>query len=157
MIRARVRKEHHILAEILRRVPALEATAYHWQWDCPVQGGCSLKRPDLLFILSNFYIQIEIDEDGHEGYSCFNEDARLELIAADIGKPGVVLRINPDAAPMLKRCKLKGGEVAWGATPSFKPIMHEVQRFLEGVLRREDLSVVERYSISYLGDLEIPT
>jgi hypothetical protein len=35
-----------------------------------------------------------VAEYGHEGYGRFNEDARLELIAADTGKPGVVLRIN---------------------------------------------------------------
>jgi hypothetical protein len=155
MVRTRVRKEHHILAEIVRRVPELEAAAYHWQWDCPVQGGCSLKRPDLRFILPRFYIQIEVDEDGHEGYGCFNEDARLELIAVDTGKPGVVLRINPDAEPMLKRRKLKCGEVAWAATPSFVPVMDEVQGFLEGVLRRgDDVSNVERYSIAHPGDLQ---
>jgi hypothetical protein len=32
MVRAKVRKEHHILGEILRRVPELEAAAYHWQF-----------------------------------------------------------------------------------------------------------------------------
>jgi hypothetical protein len=153
MVRAKVRKEHHILGEILRRVPELEAAAYHWQWDCPVQGGCSLKRPDMLFILAQFYIQIEVDEEGHEGYSCFNEDTRLEIIAADTGKPGVVLRINPDAEPMLKRRKLKGGEVAWAATPSFAPIMDEVQSFLEGVLQRDDVRDVECHNIAHAGDL----
>jgi hypothetical protein len=107
MVRAKVRKEHHILGEILRRVPELEAAAYHWQWDCPVQGGCSLKRPDMLFIVPHFYIQVEIDEEGHEGYSCFNEGTRLEIVAADTAKLGVVLRINPDAEPMLTRRKLR--------------------------------------------------
>ena len=105
-------------------------------------------------ILPHFYIQIEIDEDGHEGYGCFNEDARLELIAADTGKPGVVLRINPDAGPALKRRKLKGGAVAWAATPSFAPIMDKAQDFLEGVLQRDAASDVERYCIARAGDLQ---
>ena len=153
MVRTRVRKEHCLLAEIMRRVPELEAAAYHWQWDCPVQGGCSLKRPDMLFILPNFYIQIEVDENGHEGYECFNEDARLELIAADVGKPGVVLRIDPDAEPMLKRRKLKGGEVGWGPTSSFVLIMDEIQNFLGWVLKRRDVDNTERHKIAHLGDL----
>ena len=96
---------------------------------------------------------VEIDENGHEGYDCFNEDARLELIAADVGKPGVVLRIDPDAEPMLKRRKLKGGEVAWGATSSFDLIMNEIQYFLEWVLRRQDVRNTERHKIAHLGDL----
>ena len=152
-VRTMVRKEHMILAEIVRRVPELEAAALDWSWDCPVQGGCSLKRPDMLFDLPHFYVQIEVDENGHEGYGCFNEDTRLAVIAADLEKPGVVLRINPDAEPMLKRRRLWGGELAWDATPSFGVIMDEVEAFLKATLARTDVSTLERHSIANPGDL----
>ena len=38
----------------------------------------------------------EVGECWHEGRFCFNEDARLEIIAAYVGLPGVVIRINTD-------------------------------------------------------------
>ena len=152
MVRRKVRKEHLILSEIVRRVPQLEELAYHWQWDCRVQGGCSLKRPDMLFLLPTFYVQIEVDEDGHEQHECFNEDARLELIAADIGMPGVVVRINPDSAPpMLKRCKMKNGEAAWGPSATFSSRMDVIQNFLERTLLRSDVANMERYFFDSVG------
>jgi hypothetical protein len=150
---AKVRREHHILGEIVRRVPQLEKMAYHWQWDCPIPGGCTLKRPDMLFALPKFYLQVEVDEEGHEGFACVDEDARLELIAADLGLPGIVIRVNPDAAPMLKRRKLANGEAAWAKTETFDEIMDEIQEFLTRTLRREDVRDVERYSVAALGDL----
>ena len=59
-------------------------------------GGCSLKRPDMYFRFADRYLQLEIDENGHRRQSCDNEDTRLEIIAADAGVPGLVIRINPD-------------------------------------------------------------
>ena len=98
-----------------------------------------MKRPDLLFLLPKFYIHIEIDENGHEQYPCLEEDARLELIAADIGVPGLILRINPDIAPpMLKRCKMASGEAAWKGSPAFLSRMDVIQNFLESTLLRDD-------------------
>ena len=61
-------------------------------------GGCTLKRPDMLFRLEDRFVQVEVDEEGHEDRSCADEDSRLELIAADVGLPGLVLRLNPDGA-----------------------------------------------------------
>ncbi|OLP88080.1 hypothetical protein AK812_SmicGene30603 [Symbiodinium microadriaticum] len=52
----------------------------------------------MLFRLEDRFVQIEVDEEGHEDRSCADEDSRLELIAADVGLPGLVLRLNPDGA-----------------------------------------------------------
>ena len=108
--RLKVRTEHYIVDELNRRMPELMAKARSATWDCSAPGGCSLKRADLLFILDDRYVQIEVDERGHASYPCYDEDARLEIIAADVGLPGMVLRINPDAACGPKR--LNNGETA---------------------------------------------
>ncbi|OLP76603.1 hypothetical protein AK812_SmicGene43441 [Symbiodinium microadriaticum] len=106
----KVRKEHLMLAELQRRLPWLGEWAQQLIWDCPVPGGCTLKRPDMLFRLEDRFVQIEVDEEGHEDLSCADEDSRLELIAADVGLPGLVLRLNPDAERVLKRRRLCNGE-----------------------------------------------
>ena len=106
----KVRKEHLMLAELQRRLPWLGENAEQLVWDCPVPGGCTLKRPDMLYRFEDRFVQIEVDEDGHEDRSCADEDSRLELIAADVGLPGLVLRLNPDAERALKRRRLSNGE-----------------------------------------------
>jgi hypothetical protein len=50
----------------------------------------------MLYVFEDRYLQLEIDESGHEDRSCADEDTRLEVIAADIGLPGLVVRLNPD-------------------------------------------------------------
>ena len=108
--RVKVRKEHYILAELNSRMPELMGKAREAVWDCRVPGGCSLKRPDMLYVFVDRYIQIEIDELGHTDYDCLDEDARLEIIAADIGLPGLVVRLNPDEPPCFGRRRLSNGE-----------------------------------------------
>jgi hypothetical protein len=140
-VKVQIRKEHQILAEIQRLVPELAKASLYWQWDCRVPGGCSLKRPDMLYVLSNCYLQLEIDENGHENTTCTDEDSRLELIAADVGLPGIVIRINPDSSPpMLKRRKLSCGELSWQSTPQFSCVMEDVATFARQVLARTEFS-----------------
>ena len=99
-----------MLAELQRRLPWLGERAQQLIWDCPVPGGCTLKRPDMLFRFEDRFVQVEVDEEGHEDLSCADEDSRLELIAADVGLPGLVLRLNPDAERVLKRRRCTNGE-----------------------------------------------
>ena len=87
--RLKVRTEHYIVDEINRRMPELMAKARSATWDCAAPGGCSLKRADLLYIFDNQYVQVEVDEKGHASNPYYDEDTRLEIIAADVGLPGM--------------------------------------------------------------------
>jgi hypothetical protein len=107
----KVRSEHYIVDELTRRLPEL-LNARHAVWDCRVPGGCGLKRPDLLYVFADRYVQIEIDENGHSRYDCYDEDTRLEIIAADVGLPGIVLRLNPDSPQCFGTKRLSNGEQA---------------------------------------------
>jgi hypothetical protein len=112
-----------ILAELERLVPEL-GNAFSLVWDCRVPGGCSLKKPDYLARFTDRYLQVEVDEYGHEGYGCNDEDARLEIISADVGMPGLVLRLDPDETPCFKRRRLNNGEPTWSAVePAFGHMM----------------------------------
>ena len=108
----KVRAEHYIVDELNRRMPELMAKARSATWDCSAPGGCSLKRADLLYIFDDRYVQIEIDERGHASYPCYDEDARLEIIAADVGLPGMVLRLNPDEPSCFGPKRSNNGETA---------------------------------------------
>lgn len=122
----KVRQEHFILAEVQRLLPKLE----HWfeEWDCPVAGGCSLKRPDMLWEMPRFYLHLEVDEGGdrHE-----DDRERLKEIHRSMGmhRPGVVIRINAEG--MLTQKKHGGGERMWTATKRFSEGMKEVVTFIE--------------------------
>jgi hypothetical protein len=117
-------------------------------WDCSFPGGCSVKRPDYLFKFAHFYIQIEVDESGHEQYSCVDEDIRLELIAADVGLPGFVIRINPDVSPCCWfHRKTRDGELIIEATSRFAPLMDKVEVAIRECLMS---STPEGISVTYL-------
>jgi len=94
--RFKVRIEQFIIAELWRRLCVEFAAAQTIVWDCPVPGGCTLKSPDFLLKFLAFYLQLEIDEHGHDDRSCADEDTRLAIIAADVDLPGVIVRLNPD-------------------------------------------------------------
>ena len=132
----KVRKEHLMLAELQRRLPWLGEKAKQLIWDCPVPGGCTLKRPDMLFRLEDRFVQIEVDEEGHEDLSCADEDSRLELIAADVGLPGLVLRLNPDAERILKRRRWGNGEQSFcvGDADAFNGLFDAAEAAVEGFL-----------------------
>ena len=121
----KVRQEHLILAEVQRLCPDLETLFL--KWDCPVAGGCSLKRPDMLWEMPRFYLQLEVDELGH-----IHEDnrERLEIIHDSMGghSPGLVIRINTNN--MLTKVQHTDGENKYRATNSFKPKMQEVATFI---------------------------
>jgi hypothetical protein len=108
--RVKLRSEQYVVDELIRRMPELLGKARHAAWDCKVPGGCSLKRPDLLYVFDDRYVQIEIDERGHCSYDCCEEDARLEIIAADVGLPGKVFRLNIDSPKCFGTKRLSNGE-----------------------------------------------
>ena len=100
----KVRKEHIILAEFQRLIhekyPGAIENHSSLTWDCKIPGGCTQKRPDLIYIFSDKYLQIEVDEFGHSGYDKEAEESRLHEICSDVCKPGLVIRlvirIDPD-------------------------------------------------------------
>ena len=151
LAKLKVRKEHYVLAELQRQVSQL-STARVVVWDCPVPGGCSLKQPDHLFAWEERYLQVEVDEEGHAGKDCEEEDARLEIIAADLGRPGLVVRINPDHPPCFSAGQLRNGEKAFRANKRFAPMMERVARDVRGWLARP---IVEDQVTRFFYDGEV--
>ena len=122
----KVRQEHLILAEVQRLCPDL--TTWFLAWDCPVAGGCSLLRPDMLWEMPRFYLHLEVDERGdiHE-----NNRQRLEIIHESMGglQPGLVIRINTNN--MLTKVQHTDGENKYRATTHFEPKMQKVATFIK--------------------------
>jgi hypothetical protein len=129
-VRSQVRREQLILAELQRQLPEIVEHAQTITWDCRVPGGCSLKRPDLLYVYEDCYLQVEVDEYGHPDKGCADEDVRLELIAADVGLPGLVVRINPDSLPLMYRRRRQDGEIVWLPCREFLPAMQRLADFI---------------------------
>ena len=126
LVTLKVRQEHLVLAELQRRIPELEQ--FFVTWDCPVPGGCSLKRPDMLWELPAFYVQLEVDEGGKA-----HEDSRdrLEEIRQSMGthRPGLVLRVNPDGM-LKKRQHGRDLELKYTAARQFDAKMDKVEAVL---------------------------
>ena len=137
LAKLKVRKEHYVLAEVQRRLGDGLSDAKSVVWDCRVPGGCTLLRPDLLMVFKHMYIQLEVDEFGHDAKSCDDEDARLELIAADVGLPGAVIRLNPDVPGFecFRHVQLRNGESALRAVgKNFELAMDRLEREVRKVL-----------------------
>ncbi len=64
--------------------------------DKKVEGGCSLKRPDILIDCFLYSIIIECDENQHKSYEC--ENKRNMLLFQDLGNRHlIIIRFNPDS------------------------------------------------------------
>jgi hypothetical protein len=62
-------------------------------------GGVSRHRPDFIIETDDFAIIVEIDEDQHSrtySYAKDQEDHRNECLIESIGKPIIMIRVNPD-------------------------------------------------------------
>jgi len=71
---------------------------FTWIADKRVQGGCSLRRPDLLLDMGSHIIIVEVDENQHNDYDCSCENKRLMQLSEDLQhRPIVFIRFNPDA------------------------------------------------------------
>jgi hypothetical protein len=65
--------------------------------DKRIQGGCSLRRPDIFIDLGYQIIVVEIDENQHIDYDCSCENKRIMELSQDVGhRPVVFIRFNPD-------------------------------------------------------------
>lgn len=100
-VKWRVRKEQFVLAEIQALIP--ELWTYFVSWDCPVSGGCSMHRPDMLWDMFLNWFSIEIDENGHD-----QAEGKYQWVTKSMGnRPGVLLRINPDYKDQKMFVKMK--------------------------------------------------
>jgi hypothetical protein len=109
-----------VLSAIRLLLPALEE--YFVLADCPIPGGCSRFRHDMLFLSPTFAFAIELDEHGnkHEDYR-----GRLRALQKDHGRQAsLVLRSSPNnpLRPMLKRAGGTGFE-GYSTTPQFDGCM----------------------------------
>ena len=83
-------KEHHLRDALREEYKNTELI-----FNKKVEGGCSLKRPDVRIECYTHTIVIECDEEQHKNTSC--EEKRMMEIFQDLGsRPLVLLRFNPD-------------------------------------------------------------
>jgi hypothetical protein len=70
---------------------------YNLIFDKKIDGGSSLRRPDILINLENQVVIIEIDENQHKKYDCGCDNRRLMELSLDVNhKSMVFIRFNPD-------------------------------------------------------------
>jgi hypothetical protein len=136
--KSKVRKEHLVLAELERLNPRIFDLALKRTWDCPVEGGCSMKRPDLLLDFRPWALVVEVDEDQHDELSCWDEEVRLNVIAADLDKPLAVIRLRVDTPTQCFRRKtLSNGEPSWIASDlEFNRLMKRASGCMDSLLER---------------------
>ncbi len=105
-----------MLSELERRCIDIFEQCGRATWDCPVEGGCSLKRPDLALDFGTHVVVIEVDEAHHDEAACWDEDTRLAVIAADCQKPVAVIRLRVDIpVPCFRGNRMCNGEPTWVA------------------------------------------
>ena len=87
-------KETHV-SDFLDK--ALEHTGHDRVFDRRVDGGCSLRRPDMYIDCLTHVVLQETDETQHRnGYSCENK-RQMELLLDFGSRPIVFIRFNPDS------------------------------------------------------------
>ena len=85
-------KERAVVEFITERFPE-----YDWTNDRRVDGGCSLRRPDLFLDMLTFVLIIENDEYG-DRHKTACDNRRLMELSQDVGhRPIVMLHFNPDS------------------------------------------------------------
>ena len=85
-------KERATVELVLEKFPDIT-----WVCDKIIQGGCSLRRPDIRCDMDSHIVIIEIDENRHSSYDGLCENRRIMEISLDVGhRPIVFIRFNPD-------------------------------------------------------------
>jgi hypothetical protein len=87
------------MSDFLDQIPEIEPFLVGSDTSFRSMGGCSLKRPDKLYISSDLVLWIECDENQHKytngNYSC-DEKRIMDAFDEFINKKLVVIRWNPD-------------------------------------------------------------
>ena len=85
-------KERYLCDELKERFKDVDITL---TFDKRVDGGCSLRRPDIFIDCITHSIVVECDENQHKNYEC--ENKRTMELFRDLGnRPLVLIRFNPD-------------------------------------------------------------
>ena len=86
-------KEQAVVENIKEEFPDID-----WIEDMRIDGGCSLRRPDLKADMGSHIILMEIDENKHDSYDCSCDNKRTMELSRDVGhRPIVFVRFNPDS------------------------------------------------------------
>jgi hypothetical protein len=86
--------KERILRDVLRTY--FQDRSIELIFDRKVEGGCSLRRPDVLIDCELYSIVIECDENQHRNYEC--ENKRTMQLFEDLGsRPLIMIRFNPDS------------------------------------------------------------
>ena len=126
--RTKIRQEEWLIEGLRQRLPELEP--FLSTRDCVIRGGCSLKRPDALYLFESFAFELECDEHGHRHEDCLT---RLTTLQLDHGyQASLVLRINPNSKDrkMLRQYKASDGSGYYAPTRHFDSLMDEVEAFI---------------------------
>jgi len=86
-------KERYLCDELKERFKGIDISL---TLDKRVDGGCSLRKPDVFIDVLTHSIIIECDEYQHKNYEC--ENKRTMELFRDLGnRPLVLIRFNPDS------------------------------------------------------------
>jgi len=95
-VRTFVNREVLISTEVNARLPELAETAIRFTCD-EALGGCSRKRPDMLWDFGTAVLWLEVNERQHETYAPQCEADRRNQIWQDIdNRPALLIEFNPD-------------------------------------------------------------
>ncbi len=97
-----------------------------------------MKRPDMALDFGTQVVIIEVDELQHEEASCWDEDTRLAVIAADFQVQISVIRLRVDApVSCFRRKRLSNGESSWIAVEdAFGLLMSRAETALREIVAR---------------------
>jgi hypothetical protein len=104
-------KERYLRDELRLRFPNNDINML---FDKTIDGGCSLRRPDVFIECLTHCIVIECDENQHKSYKC--EERRTNELYSDLGdRPLIMIRFNPDSYVNENEEKVEG---------CFKPLIN---------------------------------
>ena len=82
-------------------------------------------------------INIEVDEGYHNAMSCWDEETRLNVIAADLQVPVAVLRLKVDTpVACFGTQRRSNGEPVLYAKPPFEVLMERAEAWLRATFHR---------------------
>ena len=98
-----------------------------------------MKLPDLALDFGAFAVVVEVDEQQRDEVSCWDEDTRLAVIAADFQKHIAVIRARADTpVACFRRKRLNNGEPTWVAVEGpLALLMTRVESALRELAQRQ--------------------